>query len=250
METAPEQPGKSKYEAVVADILRNWPDEKAILEDLRTGFIDTFLDRMNGARNFFVGAQEYKWQTDIENERIRGAKKMIADLSSVFHAKGGQSTLNNMIATVFRKRDVSTKEGFTRLAGALVREWEIYFEHELISPRGLWNMTHWRTLFAESFGIKYHRPELKKPQTIEAKEGTEMKFRTESYPEPRISYYHYDTLLVYTLHQSAWAEKAKINGWICHNPPEIVVFNPSTVGTMVKVNANFKHDSPACIYEA
>ena len=72
--------------------------------------------------------------------------------------------------------------------------WSDVFEIPILSPRGLWLTVQWPIL-----------------QNLDQR--------------GRLSWYNVDYLLVYTLTTSSWFKTAKVDGWVCLNPYEVMVYH-------------------------
>ena len=172
--------------------------------------IDPFLELMDSL--YFNNVRQRR-----EDRRFILMQQMapfFEHLGSTFQINvGAESNLQTFLEKI---GDRPNHHQWVSIVHDIVDIWSSLFQIEIVSPRGLWLIAHWKTL----------NPGFRNPI--------------------RFSRYNVDCLLVYSLTTSSWFQENHINGWVCHNPYEVMVCRPELYGQIRRVQDTYNEE---CDYE-
>ncbi len=152
-------------------------------------------------------------------------KYIIPYLKKAIRLFNGNQACVQLLGDLLSYEYVATQGSISGSASAvgysLREKWSVYFDLEIVSPRGLWVTLNWDKLQSDSTG-----------------------------QEKRISQYELDSLVVFSLVSSPWFQNSGLRGWRCQTMGEWMVYRPELSGKMRKVQSGFNlQDSKKCTPE-
>jgi len=200
------------------NIILNTPDQipqcelllqSKILEKFPFNTIEYNLENFEHFFNIIYNTEYNKILEEYIQLKVNFINKTLETFNQCFVKKSDQSDIISGYLKSYNK------ENF--ILDKLVKEWDIYFEYDLISPKGLWIIINWN---------RYNEDIKKK----------------------RLSWYTIDTLLIYTLINSEYYLKNNYQGWYCENVYEVMIHYPGEYGNLIRNAIPFDHTAANCNY--
>ena len=178
--------------------------------EIKDDNVDSFLELMD---SLYFNSQQQR----SANRRfiiMQQMRPFFEHLSTTFQIKvDAESNLLTFLEDLGKK---CNHHQWVSTVHNIVGIWSSLFQIEIASPRGLWLIAHWETL----------NPGFRTPN--------------------RFSRYNVDCLLVYSLTTSSWFQNNHVNGWVCHNPYEVMVYHPELYGKVTRTQDIYNEE---CDYE-
>jgi len=172
--------------------------------------VDSFLELMDGLYYSNISKRREDRKVPIVQQLI----PFFEALKTRFRVK--VSNIEKFDAFMTKILSQSNHHAWVRTVGDLTEIWSEVFEIPILSPRGLWLTVQWPIL-----------------QNLDQR--------------GRLSWYNVDCLLVYTLTTSSWFKTAKVDGWVCLNPYEVMVYHPEKHGKIRRMMDTYVNTE--CQYE-
>ena len=160
--------------------------------------VDSFLECLDGLYYFNLSQR----REDRKSRIVQQLAPFFEDVKNTFKVK--TSNLDTFNTFMKKIHDQTNHHAWVAIIGTLTEASSDLFEIPIVSPRGLWLTIHWPIL-----------------QNLDQR--------------GRLSWYNVDCLLVYTLTTSSWYQAANLNGWVCHNPYEVMVHHPEKYGKIRRI---------------